>query len=123
MPHNFNFIPLQLGWFANPIFGKKGDYPAVMSQQINANSFSEGRNRSRLPVLSDHWIDTIRGSADFLGLNYYTSRYVRPGRVPDDAGPSYYGDARLQLLTKPEWKRAKSWWLYSVPSGIRDILR
>lgn len=94
-----------------------------MIQQINANSFNEGRNRSRLPVLSDYWINTIRGSADFLGLNYYTSRYVQPGKVPDDAGPSNYKDARLQQLTKPEWKRAKSSWLYSVPSGIRDLLR
>lgn len=112
----------QLGWFANPIFSKKGNYPKVMIAQIASNSFSEGRNQSRLPVLSKGWVRTIRGSADFLGLNYYTSRYVEPVKVPTGASPSYYGDTQLKFIIKPEWTRAKSWWLYSVPSGIRDLL-
>lgn len=108
---------------ANPIFGKKGNYPAVMISQIKENSLSEGRDRSRLPVLSADWIKTIRGSADFLGLNYYTSRYADLVNTPYNNIPSYNADMRMRFTIKPEWKRAKSPWLYSVPTGIRDILR
>lgn len=118
-----NFIHFQLGWFANAIFSKEGNYPAVMIRQIDVHSFSEGRNRSRLPVLSDYWINTIRGSSDFLGLNYYTSRLVESVRGPYDNQPSNDADRRLRFLIDPEWKKAKSSWLYSVPTGIRDILK
>lgn len=95
-----------------------------MIDRIGNNSLSEGRDRSRLPVFSQQWIDTIRGSADFLGLNYYTSRYVEPAiKSGNEIGPSYYGDTGLNYIIKPEWKKSVSWWLFSVPSGIRDLLR
>lgn len=117
-------VSLQLGWFANPIFSEKGNYPAVMMEQIAKLSGSEGRTRSRLPVLSDYWIGAIRGSADFLGLNYYTSRYVELVNEPYNKDhPSHHADTRLRFSTKPEWKKGKSAWLYSVPTGIRDILK
>lgn len=117
-------MAFSLGWFANPIFSEKGNYPAIMIAQIASNSIREGRDRSRLPVLSEYWIETIRGSADFLGLNYYTSRLVEEvQKSEDDNHPSYYKDTKLNFIVNPEWKQSKSDWLYSVPSGIGDILR
>lgn len=101
----------------------KGGYPAVMSTQIASNSIREGRTWSRLPVLSERWLDMIRGSADFLGLNYYTSRLVELLKEPNGNSPSYDRDTLLKFSVKPEWKQSKSDWLYSVPSGIGDILR
>lgn len=112
---------LQIGWMANPIFSREGDYPPVMREQIDSNSLREGFSRSRLPTFSDYWIERIRGSADFLGLNYYTSRYVEPLNEPTDLEPSYERDRMLNLMTKPEWKHGKA--LYSVPNGLGDILR
>lgn len=95
-----------------------------MIAQVASNSIREGRDWSRLPVLSEYWINTIRGSADFLGLNYYTSRNVEPAkRTEDNNGPSFYQDTKLKYIIKPEWKKSKSSWLFSVPSGLGDLLR
>lgn len=60
------------GWFGDPpCFG---DYPAVMRQRLG----------SLLPQFSDDERKLLRGSADFLALNYYFSDVVRhaPGRGP-----------------------------------------
>lgn len=94
-----------------------------MITQIAGNSIREGRAWSRLPSFSDRWIEMIRGSADFLGLNYYTSRYVETTDEPTGRDPSYYRDVNLKLVVKPEWKQSASSWLYAVPQGLGDILR
>lgn len=94
-----------------------------MKTRIAENSKFEARDRSRLPELSPEWINRIRGTADFLGLNYYTSRLVSAKQEPARGNPSFYYDMNLELKTKPEWKRAKSDWLFSVPSGLGDLLR
>lgn len=114
---------MQFGWFADPIFGRKGDYPVVMREQINRNSIREGLKRSRLPIFSDYWIEKIRGSADFLGLNYYTSRYVELLNMPIGTNPSYERDTMLKQTVKPEWKQSKAQHIYAVPSGLGDLLR
>lgn len=94
-----------------------------MSQQIARNSIHEGRSWSRLPKFSEKWIETVRGSADFLGLNYYTSYFVDMAEEPEGKNPSFYRDLMLKYSVKSDWKQAKSTWLYSVPSGLGDILR
>lgn len=116
-------IWFQLGWFAAPIFSSTGNYPAIMIEEIANNSLSEGRSSSRLPTFSKTWIDMIRGSADFLGLNYYTSRMVEKMDEPKGPSPSYLRDRKLIETTKPNWKHAVTDYLYSVPQGIGDILR
>lgn len=113
-----------MGWLANPIFGKDGNYPSVMVQQIANNSLHEGRSRSRLPIFSENWIAKIRGSADFLGLNYYTSRVVdMNGYETIGQNPSIQRDRMYQRKIKNEWRHGHSDWLYSVPNGLGDILR
>lgn len=94
-----------------------------MITDIANNSLHEGRPKSRLPTFSKEWIDKIRGSSDFLGLNYYTSRYVS---MPDDkvkANPYHSRDKNVKDHTKPEWKVAAAKHLYSVPKGFGDVLR
>lgn len=68
------FMNFELGWFAHPIFSKTGGYPQVMVDEINERSKMEGRMWSRLPEMSTDVKEFIRGSADFLGFNYYSSR-------------------------------------------------
>lgn len=114
---------MQLGWFAQPIFGKYGDYPDVMKNQINANSLCEGRERSRLPPLSDYWIEKIRGSADFMGFNYYTSRTVVQGVNSNVSNPSFVRDTKLMLSTDLKWKQSIASWLYLVPDGLGKLMR
>lgn len=114
---------LQLGWLADPIFSRNGDYPAVMREQIDSSSTREGLRSSRLPTFSDFWIEQIRGSADFFGLNYYSSRYVELLNEPVGLNPSYFRDTMLNATVKPEWKQSVTTHIYSVPSGLGDLLR
>lgn len=94
-----------------------------MITQVDSNSVSEGRAWSRLPKFSEQWIKAIRGSADFLGLNYYTSRFVETTSEAVAQNPSYESDIALKGTVSPEWKVSASEWLYSVPQGLGDILR
>lgn len=94
-----------------------------MITQISSNSIREGRAWSRLPVFSDRWVETIRGTADFLGLNYYTSRFIELADHPVGPNPSHQRDRNMVEIIKPEWKASASDWLYSVPQGLGDILR
>jgi beta-glucosidase/6-phospho-beta-glucosidase/beta-galactosidase len=113
-----------VGWFSNPIFSKIGGYPQVMIDEVNERSMREGRPWSRLPVMDEDTKNFIRGSADFLGYNYYSSRLVQLNSSDYDpeATPSLSSDSRMLFFTNPKWKRAKSTWLYSVPEGLRDAL-
>lgn len=94
-----------------------------MREEIAYNSWLEGRRRSRLPPLPQYWIDCIRGSADFLGLNYYTSVYVERKEVESWPFPSYERDRMLNSSVDPEWASGKSVWLKAVPSGLGDLLK
>lgn len=116
-------MEFQVGWLAHPIFSPAGGYPPVMQTVINSNSIREGRSWSRLPTLTSKWKDIIRGSADFFGLNYYTSRYVELASQPHGPNPSWERDTGLTNHVRPEWKQSRSKWLYSVPQGLGDILR
>lgn len=114
-----------MGWTAHPIFSEKGNYPSVMINDIAVNSMREGRPWSRLPTFSDEWINLIRGSADFFGLNYYTSLIVETPVHPDSVGesPSYERDRNLIIKIDPNWKPSASNWIYYVPQGLGDLLR
>lgn len=84
---------------------------------------NERRSRSRLPIFSEEWIEKIRGSADFLGLNYYTSRIIELPLEPVGENPSIERDRMFEWKIRSEWKQAESKWLYSVPEGLGDVLR
>lgn len=94
-----------------------------MIKEIRKNSKKEGRLYSRLPEFSREWVKKIRGSADFLGLNYFTSRYVEEIEESKLPYPSYARDRRLKDVVQSDWKRSELEWLYSVPQGLGDILR
>lgn len=112
-----------LGRFAHPVF-KDGNYPQEMIDMIGRKSADEGRPWSRLPTFTEEQKLLVKGSADFLALNYYTSRLTGPRTVanPDTVPISWDADTNLQGAVKPEWPQAKSVWLYSVPEGLHDIL-
>lgn len=110
-----------LGWFAHPIFSTTGNYPQVMIDNINRNSLNEGRSWSRLPEFTQEEINSLKGSANFLALNYYTSRLVRPKQVyPEEY--TWESDAGIDKLINDSWPKGKSDFLYSVPQGLHDSL-
>ncbi|XP_049766138.1 myrosinase 1-like [Schistocerca cancellata] len=69
----------QMGIYAHPIYSAGGDYPAVVRERVDANSAAEGRPRSRLPSFTQEEVQYIRGSADFIGLNHYSTDFVTSG--------------------------------------------
>uniref|UniRef100_A0A182PT45 Uncharacterized protein n=1 Tax=Anopheles epiroticus TaxID=199890 RepID=A0A182PT45_9DIPT len=117
-------IQFQIGWFADPLFGADGNYPAVMVEEIAQNSALEGRTRSRLPTFTSAERALVRGSADFFAYNYYSSRLAELDQTDYDPSvpPSWRRDARIVQSVDPGWSRAKSTWLYVVPEGLRGIL-
>jgi beta-glucosidase/6-phospho-beta-glucosidase/beta-galactosidase len=108
----------QLGWFANPIFSKTGGYPEIMVKEIAKKTVGT----SRLPQMSDEMKDSLIGSADFLAINYYTSRLATP-LVNTPPVTDWYSDNGAELLVDDSWKQGKSEWLYVVPEGLRELLK
>ncbi|XP_023289585.1 myrosinase 1-like, partial [Orussus abietinus] len=108
------------GWQLSPIFSEQGDYPKLMKEILANKSEEGGFTKSRLPVFSQEWIDSIRGSADFLGMNYYTAHLVEFGTTGPD--PSYYRDQGVTESFDPSWKPTASNWLYQVPQSLGDSL-
>ncbi|CAL0324706.1 unnamed protein product [Lupinus luteus] len=53
------------GWFLNPF--TFGDYPNTMKKNVG----------SRLPLFSKSESNLVKGSIDFLGVNYYFSTYIK----------------------------------------------
>lgn len=119
------FLSVKCGWFGHPIFSKSGGYPAVMVEAINRKSQEEGRAWSRLPEMNVELKQYIRGTADFWGLNYYTGAYAEPS--PNYGEPSerasYWFDQDQYPSINSSWPQAKSFWLYSVPEGLRGLLK
>lgn len=110
-----------VGLYAHPIFAEGGNWPAIVRQQVDEHSRDEGRTWSRLPVMSETMKDMIRGSADWFGLNYYSSFLVEP----DPNATMYKGLARdkgILAYKDEEWETAESEWLHSVPEGFRDAM-
>lgn len=91
---------------------------------IGNNSIREGRAWSRLPDMTEEWQAYINGTADFFSLNYYTSRIVDTvSNTSEYPAPSWLHDTNLSYHIEPEWIHAKSTWLFSVPEGLRGILK
>ncbi|CAG9333783.1 unnamed protein product [Blepharisma stoltei] len=106
-------IAFQYGWFADPqVFGR---YPTEMSELITGN---------RLPTFTPEQSALLKGSYDFLGLNYYASGYVHWTGIPGD---NYQNDGRY--TGSPYNKTghligpfAESTWLNVYPPGLRMLL-
>ncbi|NP_001136332.1 glycoside hydrolase-like protein isoform X1 [Nasonia vitripennis] len=109
------------GRYANPIFSKVGDYPANVKQRIAENSHFEGLPRSRLPKFSKKWIDYIKNTFDFIGLNHYTSYLVEP-TLPSNK-TVYENDDGIIYSQDESWPKTSSKWLRAVPQGMLDTLR
>ncbi|KAI3468066.1 hypothetical protein Pfo_024729 [Paulownia fortunei] len=104
-----------LGWFLEPVLS--GRYPQNMTDfvpQENLKPFSQEES------------DLLKGSIDFLGLNYYTAWYATNDPNPD-AEEGYYKDQQVKFLTSkdniPIGESTGSWWLYIVPWGIHKLLK
>jgi len=67
-----------------------GDYPSSMRFLVG----------SRLPKFSKYQAKLVRGSFDFIGLNYYTSHYATNAPELSEAKLSYITDPLVILSRK-----------------------
>ncbi|XP_077982899.1 cytosolic beta-glucosidase-like [Glandiceps talaboti] len=114
------FLQFEFGWFAHPIL-VNGDYPEVMKNQIMEKSIAQGLSVSRLPAFSAAEKELIRGTADFLGVNYYTTMLVSAWRS-DPWPPGYEEDQDLRAWQDDKWPKSGASWLKCVPWGLRLML-
>ncbi len=104
-----------LGWFADPVF--KGDYPAVMRERLG----------NRLPHFTEAEKTLLKGSADFFGLNHYSTMYAahataaQPGYGVQDTG-GMAEDQGITLSSDPLWKKTEMEWNI-VPWGLQKLLQ
>ncbi|OVA17550.1 Glycoside hydrolase [Macleaya cordata] len=74
-----------IGWFMDPLV--YGDYPFIMRALVKDN----------LPTFTDEEKEMVKGSYDFIGANYYTSRYSKdipltPNYVYDSFAKYQHGE-------------------------------
>ena len=106
-------------WFADPVI--LGDYPESIKVRAGAN----------LPVFTEEEKRSLKNSIDFLGVNYYSSRYVATPDEEHNATLSASGvpmideNFALTIFNKhgvPLGPQAGSDWLFVVPEGLRALL-
>ncbi|KNA25153.1 hypothetical protein SOVF_008790 [Spinacia oleracea] len=111
-------LDFTIGWFMEPF--TRGNYPDSMTSLVN----------DRLPKFTTEQSMTIKGSLDFLGLNYYTASYVA------NTPPSSLNGSRTRLSYLSDWlgtytnerhgvpigPKGASNGFNIYPRGIRDLL-
>lgn len=110
-----------LGWMAHPVF--IGDYPEIMKTQIMEKSKVKGIP-SRLPSFTEEQKDFVKGTADFLALNYYSVSYAEHHDLSKEENVTwgYLTDQEMKCSRDPSWLKGDPSWLYCVPWGMRKIL-
>lgn len=74
-----------LGWFMDPL--TNGDYPYSMRSLVGI----------RLPKFEKEQSKLLKGSFDFIGLNYYTSNYVSDAPQLRAGNASYLKDSLTSI--------------------------
>ncbi|KAJ9174419.1 hypothetical protein P3X46_013064 [Hevea brasiliensis] len=107
-------IDFLFGWFANPV--TYGDYPQVMKSLVG----------DRLPKFTKEQSDLLKGSLDFLGVNYYTTNYVANNPAANNVNQSWSSDSQTILSTTkggaPIGTPTPLNWLYIYPKGIYHLM-
>ncbi|XP_020528277.1 beta-glucosidase 12-like [Amborella trichopoda] len=106
-------IDFMFGWFWDPI--ALGDYPLSMRALVG----------ERLPKFTKEQSLMLKGSYDFLGLNYYTTNYVF--NAPSESNVlSYRTDSQVNYTGMKNGKligpQAGIGFLYIYPKGLKDLL-
>ncbi|KAM7509811.1 hypothetical protein LguiB_008686 [Lonicera macranthoides] len=73
-----------IGWILEPMV--YGDYPFIMKALV----------RDALPTFTEEEKSLVKGSLDFIGVNYYTSRYATA--LPLDTNQSYTSQDQYQRV-------------------------
>ncbi|KAG6402790.1 hypothetical protein SASPL_135003 [Salvia splendens] len=106
-------LDFMYGWFMNPIV--YGDYPAIMRSIV----------KNRLPKFTEEESLMLKGSFDFIGLNYYTANYAAHVSTPNP-NISCSTDNMVHLSSDidgvPIGDPTAVGVFYVYPQGLHDIL-
>ncbi|XP_050512620.1 myrosinase 1-like isoform X1 [Diabrotica virgifera virgifera] len=108
------------GWYTRPL--TLGDYPELMKKTIAKRSSLQGFSQSRLPQFTKDEIEYLKGTLDYLGLNYYTTFMARDSDDEKIDDISFEADAQISAYQKDEWPKSATPWLRVVPWGLRKTL-
>ncbi|CAK7344572.1 unnamed protein product [Dovyalis caffra] len=103
-----------LGWFMNPITYR--DYPSSMRELVH----------DRLPNFTPEDSTSLKGSFDFIGLNYYNTYYAKNTNASDPEHRRYLTDSNSFITGErdgvPVGPQAGATWQYVYPEGMQNIL-
>ncbi|XP_050897570.1 cyanogenic beta-glucosidase [Lathyrus oleraceus] len=106
-------LDFMFGWYMEPV--TKGEYPKSMQSMVG----------KRLPKFSEKESEQLKGSFDFLGLNYYSSFYAANAPHLRGAEPAQQTDALVNVTNQHDGKlpgpMAASSWLCIYPR-FRELL-
>ncbi|CAN1181601.1 Beta-glucosidase 24 [Linum perenne] len=107
-------LDFSFGWFMDPL--TTGDYPKTMKDIVG----------NRLPKFTKEESKLLKGSLDFLGINYYTSRYAFNYNGPPPPLQSYISDPNVNYTSERDGKligpATVAFWLNVYPEGLKDLL-
>ncbi|KAM6567652.1 hypothetical protein CsatA_026780 [Cannabis sativa] len=108
-------LSFTFGWFMEPL--KSGNYPSVMVKYV----------KERLPIFTKEESSMVKGSYDFIGLNYYSAKYAQNATCShNQLGLRFSTDSCVDLTfvrnNIPIGPMAASPWLYSYPKGMENIV-
>lgn len=96
-----------------------------MIDRVAALSKQQGFSKSRLPAFTREEVDKIRGTADFFGINSYTSVLVKKNDRNNSVNypvPSFNHDMGVVESSDPSWPRSGSVWLHvSIHLAFRKL--
>lgn len=107
-------IDFMYGWFIHPI--TYGEYPKSMRTLVG----------KRLPKFNAEQAELLKGSYDFIGLNYYIANYASNVLFANPVNLSYSTDSLALQTTVKNGKAigkptgVKDFYIY--PKGLKDLL-
>lgn len=119
-----DYMDFTFGQFMHPIFSTQGNYPQNMIDRVALVSSEQGYLQSRLRPFSVDETNYIKGTADFLGLNHYSSYVVyRNSSIANlHPIPSMENDAYYGTYQNSSWPATESDWLREYPEGLYNLL-
>ncbi|KAH7840410.1 hypothetical protein Vadar_016471 [Vaccinium darrowii] len=108
-------LDFTLGWFLDPVVN--GQYPQSMRKYVGP----------RLPEFSEIQSEKLKGSYDFLGVNYYTASYVADASNINVESLSYATDPKVKYSNVdqngiPIGPQPGVDWIYVYPQGLYETM-
>ncbi|XP_070612659.1 beta-klotho [Erythrolamprus reginae] len=110
------FLQFEMAWFLDPLL-KTGDYPSTMRKYLGYKN-RKGLSSSFLPFFTEEETELIRGAADFVAVNHFTTRFVAH---ETKNGSRYELDQDIQLIKDSAYPISPTQSAV-VPWGLRKAL-